>query len=111
MGYPTAMFRILVAVAHGLRSLLRSRYDLAIENAALRQQLTVLKRAQRRPRLRGGDQLFWVLLRHVWSGWAETLTIVKPRLSFAGTGKASAHAGDGSRGGVGDRGRIARSAS
>lgn len=43
MGYPTAMIRLLVAVAYARPSLLRSRFDLAIENAALRQQLTVLK--------------------------------------------------------------------
>jgi hypothetical protein len=39
MGYPSPMFRTLVVVAHALSSLLRSRFDLAIENAALRQQL------------------------------------------------------------------------
>ncbi len=78
MGYPTAMFRVFIAVAHALRSLLRLRFDLAIENAALRQQLAVLKQRRPRPRLRDSDRLFWVLLRHVWSGWAEALIIVKP---------------------------------
>jgi len=78
MGYPTEMFRILVAVAHALRSLLRSRVGLSIENAALRQQLAVLKKRRPRPRLRGCDRLFWVLLRQVWSCWAETLVFVRP---------------------------------
>jgi transposase InsO family protein len=72
------MVRMLLAVAHGLRSLFRSRVDLAIENAALRQQLSVLKQARRKPRLRAGDWLFWVVLRRVWSRWREALIIVKP---------------------------------
>jgi hypothetical protein len=37
MGYPTAMFRVFIAVAHALRALFRSRFEIAIENAALRQ--------------------------------------------------------------------------
>jgi len=72
------MLRMLVAVTHALRSLFRSRVGLAIENAALRQQLSVLKQARRTPRLRAGDRLFWVVLRRVWSRWAEALIIVKP---------------------------------
>ncbi len=77
-GYPTAMFRVFIAVAHALRSLLRLRFDLAIEKAALCLQLAVLKRGRGRPRLRSSDRLFWVLLRRVWSGWTGTLIIVKP---------------------------------
>ena len=42
LGYAAAMVRLLLAAAHGLRSLLRSQLGLAIENAALRQQLAVL---------------------------------------------------------------------
>ena len=72
------MHRILAAVLHAIRSLLRSRVGLSIENAALRQQLAILKKGRPRPRLHGSDRLFWVLLRHLWSGWAETLIIVKP---------------------------------
>ena len=78
MGYPTAMFRVSIAVAHALRALFRSRFEIAIENAALRQQLAVMKQSRGRPRLRGSDRLFWVLLRRVWSGWTGTLIIVKP---------------------------------
>ena len=69
IGYPDVMHRILAAVVHTLRSLLRSRFDLAMENAALRQQLAFMKQRRTRPRLRGTDWLFWVVLRRVWSGW------------------------------------------
>jgi transposase InsO family protein len=72
------MHRILAAVVHTLRSLLRSRFDLAMENAALRQQLAVMKQSRIRPRLRGTDRLFWVVLRRVWSGWTDALIVVKP---------------------------------
>jgi transposase InsO family protein len=47
-----------------------SRRDLVVENLALRQQLVTLA-GRRHPDIRPADRLFW-------SGWAETLTIVKP---------------------------------
>ena len=54
------------------------RHKLALEAAALRQQLAVWKRKQPRPKLHGLDRLFWITLRQLWSGWAEALIIVKP---------------------------------
>src|SRR6202051_517743 len=61
-----------------VRALLVSRHKLALEAAALRQQLAVLKRQQGRPKLRRLDRLFWIALRSVWSGWTESLILVKP---------------------------------
>ncbi len=57
--------------------------DLALENLALRQQLVVFKRRHPRPRLRPADRLFWVWLSTVWSGWRDTLMIVKPETVIA----------------------------
>ena len=57
---------------------LRLRSDLALENLALRQQLAVLNRRRRRPKLRKLDRFFWVLLFRSWGRWKETLVIVKP---------------------------------
>ena len=57
---------------------LRLPSELAIENLALRQQLAVLKRRHRRPRLRKSDRFFWLLLSRSWERWKETLIIVKP---------------------------------
>ena len=51
---------------------------LAIENAALRQQLAVYIKNQKRPRLQPGDRVFWAILRTLWSDWARPLCIVKP---------------------------------
>ncbi len=71
------MLRLLVALLPTLRSAMRSRRDLVVENLALRQQLVTLA-ARRHPDIRPADRVFWILLRRFWSGWAESLTIVRP---------------------------------
>src|SRR5512132_4723501 len=52
--------------------------QLALENLALRHQLTVYRRTVARPRLRRGDRLFWVVLSRLWRGWKQALVIVAP---------------------------------
>jgi putative transposase len=52
--------------------------QIALENLALRQQLTVYKRGVTRPRLRATDRLFWVGLARLWTGWRRSLVIVTP---------------------------------
>jgi len=54
------------------------RSELALENLALRQQLAVLNRRQRRPKLWKLDRGFWLQLSRSWERWKETLVIVKP---------------------------------
>jgi transposase InsO family protein len=73
-----AMFELLGAVIGALRAALRSRTALVVENLALRQQLSVLRRQRPRPHLRPLDRTFWVLFSRAWSRWAEVLAIVKP---------------------------------
>ena len=58
--------------------LFRARHELLLENLALRQQLSALKRKHPRPRLTAFDKLFWVLARRLWSGWKQALVIVTP---------------------------------
>ncbi len=72
------MSRLLLLMVAALRSSCRSRADLVLENLALRQQVVVLLRAGRRPRVSTLDRWFWVVLRRVWSRWTEFLVIVKP---------------------------------
>ncbi len=72
------MFQFLLAVISWLSAFLRSRHDLGLELAALRQQLGVLKCRNPRPRLNRIDRFFWLGLRQVWSRWADALLIVKP---------------------------------
>jgi len=58
--------------------LCRARQRLVLENLALRQQLTTLKRRHPRPRLSAFDKLFWVLARRFWSEWKKVLIVVSP---------------------------------
>src|ERR671932_621224 len=68
-----------VALAAGLAAdLTRSRGDLLLENALLRQQVLVLHRAARRPRLTPLDRGLLVLLASRLRTWAGALLIVQP---------------------------------
>lgn len=51
---------------------------LTAENLALRQQILVLKRNQKRPILKECDRMFWKVLSHVWPKWRDALLIVQP---------------------------------
>ncbi|HRK35405.1 MAG TPA: integrase core domain-containing protein [Candidatus Hydrogenedentes bacterium] len=51
---------------------------LTMENLALRQQLVVLKRRQKRPQLKAADRVFWVVVSKLWSAWKDVLLIVQP---------------------------------
>jgi len=51
----------------------RKSSDIAMENLALRQQLAVMKRSVKRPKLRTTDRMFWILLSRFWSRWKEFL--------------------------------------
>jgi hypothetical protein len=77
------MRTLIVALLACLRAALMSRSALALENAALRQQLTVYLRTQRRARLRVSDRVFWVALRRLWPDWTRALVIVKPETVIA----------------------------
>jgi hypothetical protein len=72
------MFALLLSILSTLRSALRTRADLALENLALRQQLANLRRTSARPRLRSIDRAFWLAISRLWSRWADVLGIVKP---------------------------------
>jgi putative transposase len=61
-----------------VRASLKPRAHLTLENAALRQQLTVYIRTQKRPRLRSEDRVFWIMLHRLWSDATRSLIIVKP---------------------------------
>ncbi len=62
-----------------VRAALLSRAGLAVENLALRQQLAVLKRAVKRPRLRRRDRIFWSRISKIWPDWRSVLVLVKPQ--------------------------------
>jgi len=59
-----------------LRSGLFTRRDLLLEALALRHQLGVLSRANRR--FHSSDRVFWLCLRRVWPRWREALVLIQP---------------------------------
>ena len=65
-------FRTIAA----LRSALSARRDLLSEYFALRHQLGVLGRSDRR--FRSADRLLWVCLRRWWPRWRAALVLVQP---------------------------------
>jgi len=72
------MLNLLFLWSGALARAFRSRRHLVLENLALRQQLTVLKRRHPRPMLSRFDKLFWVIAHRFWSAWKETLIVVTP---------------------------------
>ena len=69
---------MISSFVRALISAFKARRELALENVALRQQLAVLRRSVKRPRLSKADRGFWVLLRRIWTDWESVLVIVKP---------------------------------
>ena len=72
------MVPLALSMVAYIRAFFVPRHQLALEAAALRQQLAVFKRKQSRLRLHRLDRFFWTALRRVYSGWTEALIIVKP---------------------------------
>ena len=74
--------RMMRTLLSGLLDLVRAalmpRATLALENAALRQQLAVCLRTQKSASLRAEDRIFWIALHRWWSDWTRSLVIVKP---------------------------------
>jgi putative transposase len=72
------MRAVLVALVTNFAFVFRSRLALQIEVLALRHQLAVYQRTERRPRLRPADRVLWAWLSRAWSGWREALVFVRP---------------------------------
>ena len=69
------MWELLRTVARSTVSALGSHRDLALENLALRHQLTVLKRQSKMPKLEAPDRLFWIAMKRGSTRFAKTLEI------------------------------------
>jgi len=78
------MHHVLISIFAAFASTLRTRASLQVEILALRHQLVVLQRTNRkRLRLRGSDRILWVILYRLWPRWRHCLTIVKPATVIA----------------------------
>ena len=76
------MLPLLYALFATAGSSLRPQRELALENLALRQQLAILKRKTKRPRLTQADRAFWVALCRLWPDWHNALILVKPQTAI-----------------------------
>jgi len=72
---------MLTVIAHCLRLLVLlfgGDQAVALENLALRHQLAIYKRNNRRPRWTRHDRWFWIVLSRLWKDWRRALVIVHP---------------------------------
>ncbi|MEH6583527.1 MAG: integrase core domain-containing protein [Halioglobus sp.] len=69
---------LLILIVTFLRSFLRSRHQLVLENLALRQQVTMLRQSVKRPRATVADKLFWILFSRYVDGWRQVLHGLHP---------------------------------
>lgn len=68
--------RDVVRTVAAVRLALSTRRDFLLESLALRHQLGILARSNRR--FRAADRLLWLLLRRLWPRWREALVLVQP---------------------------------
>jgi hypothetical protein len=61
-----------------LRTAIRDRRRLLIENAALRHQVVVLKRSAKRPRIEDSHRVSWIAVKRFVRDWRDCLHFVKP---------------------------------
>ena len=69
---------ILKSLFSAIQRVFRSRTDLVLENAVLRQQVEVHQRQRPRPRFLRSERLFWIWLCRHWPKRRSALIIVKP---------------------------------
>ncbi len=74
---------LVLAVWTLCRALVGNSAAVALENTALRHQLAVLQRSDRRPQLRRRDRIFWVWLSRLWTDWRSSLLIGQPATVLA----------------------------
>jgi len=67
---------LLYALLATARSSLQPQRELALQNLALRQQLAILKRKTKRPKLTNADRALWVALCRLWPDWQHALIII-----------------------------------
>ena len=56
----------------------KGHHGIVLENLVLRQQLSIYKRKQKRPRLSERDRWLWATLSLIWKNWRQALVVVHP---------------------------------
>lgn len=70
------MLHLLYPLLATARSSLKPQRELALQNLALRQQLAILKRKTKRPKLTNADGVLWVALCRLWPDWQNARIII-----------------------------------
>ena len=97
------MGSLVIAVITYIRAFFVTRHRLALEAAALRQQLAVFKRKQPRPRLSRVDRLFWTTCGAYIPGGLMLSSLSNRKPLCPGIVPASVCFGGGGLGNLGDR--------
>jgi putative transposase len=71
LAFLLGLFRLLWLFGKGHRGII-------LENLALRQQLSIYKRKQKRPRLSERHRWFWAAVSRIWRDWRQALVVVQP---------------------------------
>jgi len=74
---------MLYTILNLLRDLVRPHTDLLLENLALGQPISVLRRDNPEPLFTMWDRAFWVALLRCWEKWRRPLALVKPQTVIA----------------------------
>src|SRR5258705_3882543 len=75
---PPLMWPVFQALLAVISTVVRSRLSLQLEVVALRHQLSVYRRSDKRLRIRPGDRILWSWLSRHWSQWRAVLKFVQP---------------------------------
>ena len=91
------MAGVFLLVFRFLRLLLSGHQAVAIENAALRMQITAFQRKRKRPLLTTFDRAFWITLRSLWRDWRGPCSTSRQTPLCAGSASGSGDSGPGCR--------------
>jgi len=69
---------IVLLIFEFFRLFVKSRQSLITENLLLRQQVLILKRRNKRPKLKNVDRIILVWISKLWNNWKSAMIVVKP---------------------------------
>ena len=72
------MKNLIILLFEFIRLSFKNRHSLILENLLLRQQIIILKRKTKKPKLKNIDRIILIWISKLWSNWKSALIIVKP---------------------------------
>ena len=72
------MKNLVILLFEFIRLLFKNRHNLILENLLLRQQIIILKRKTKKPKLKNIDRIILIWISKLWNDWKSALIIVKP---------------------------------